>query len=124
MDNKTMNPSYTCEGCLYDDEECTYNLCTNCARNNLSGYYEDLYVRIPVYDDFPILQEHKPLTIGSNLFDKDCDFYHEGAVKMGSVKDYFECRDLDGNLHKATMIPSPKEGILWEIFIYDEIIEG
>lgn len=48
MNNKTMNPNYTCLDCLYEDKYCTQEPCTFCARNNLSGYYKDLYVN--VYD--------------------------------------------------------------------------
>ena len=44
MTNKTLNPDYTCNGCLYLDTLPTELPCRTCARNNLSGYYEDRYV--------------------------------------------------------------------------------
>ena len=44
MDNKTINPAYTCNGCFYEDLYGTDEPCCSCARNNLSGYYEDKYV--------------------------------------------------------------------------------
>lgn len=52
MDNKTINPNYTCNGCLYEDLLPTDIPCTDCARNNLSGYYNDLYVDIMDIDNF------------------------------------------------------------------------
>ena len=66
---------------------------------------------------------NKPIKIGSNLFDKNCDFYYEGAIKMENVEDYFLAKDKDGNKHKVKMIKSDKVGVLWELFIYDEIVE-
>lgn len=37
------------------------------------------------------------------------------------MKEFFEVRDEDG-LHKCVMIHSEKEGVLWEIIVYEEVI--
>lgn len=44
MTNKTISPELNCDGCLYEDLLPTDDPCLGCARNNLSGYYEDRYV--------------------------------------------------------------------------------
>jgi hypothetical protein len=46
MINKTLSPELNCDGCLYEDLFPTDSPCNNCARNNLSGYYEDRYVDV------------------------------------------------------------------------------
>ena len=51
MDNKTINPNYTCDGCFYIDLYGTDEPCCSCARNNLSGYYEDEYVDVEVTNE-------------------------------------------------------------------------
>ena len=38
------------------------------------------------------------------------------------TNDWFVVKDEDGHPHKCKMIKSEKEGVLYEIFIYDEVV--
>lgn len=44
--NATLSPEIKgkCNGCMNDSCGVADNPCNICARNNLSGYYEDLFV--------------------------------------------------------------------------------
>ena len=44
--NATMSPEIRCkcDGCINNEKDWNKEDCLKCARNNLSGFYEDLYL--------------------------------------------------------------------------------
>lgn len=77
--NRTMDPDMSCLHCLYEDEMPDYHICKRCARNNLSGFYNDEYV----YDDF-----------WDDDLDDDCDFWDAFEDDwFDDEEDYWDERD-------------------------------
>jgi len=52
MSKISLSITSECVDCLYEDCDCVHERCIKCKRNNLSGYYKDLYVSVYDVDSF------------------------------------------------------------------------